>query len=387
MNADLMFARRRVLLRRQPQRRQERPLQRPDRPAHDRLELSRHHRRGRPRLVPLPRRSRRGGGLARGELASPPERGRAGDVGPPRRRRQDATALVVQVADAKDLRRALLLTLQLGQLEVPTVLTLNMSDEAEARGLRIDTEGLSRALGVPVRPTVATRGEGIGPLRDAPRRRVLPRTTCRSRRTSRRGWPSIFCREDAPPDPEAPPPFVARYHEAMLAHARPWRAGSAAALSTDGQGSRAGRLRAPPGTAMRPPASGAGRSCCWSSRIVYLVVGVFGAGTLVDLLEDGLFGRVSQPVGQGRVRPRAERFPAGPLRRAVRRRHHGPDLRPGHRAAHRDHLLPGLRRARGLGLPAAPRGDERPRLPGDGPQRQGGPAHGAGPGLRHHGHA
>jgi len=38
----------------------------------------------------------------------------------------------------QNLRRALLLTLQLGQLEVPTVLVLNMHDEAEARGIRVD---------------------------------------------------------------------------------------------------------------------------------------------------------------------------------------------------------------------------------------------------------
>ena len=44
--------------------------------------------------------------------------------------RGEAGAVVVQVADAKNLRRALLLTLQLAQLEVPTVLVLNMHDEA-----------------------------------------------------------------------------------------------------------------------------------------------------------------------------------------------------------------------------------------------------------------
>ena len=50
--------------------------------------------------------------------------------------RGEEGAVVVQVADAKNLRRALLLTLQLGQLEVPTVLVLNMHDEAEARGIK-----------------------------------------------------------------------------------------------------------------------------------------------------------------------------------------------------------------------------------------------------------
>ncbi|HXY41707.1 MAG TPA: FeoB small GTPase domain-containing protein, partial [Vicinamibacteria bacterium] len=75
--------------------------------------------------------------------------------------RGEPGAVVVQVADAKNLRRALLLTLQLGQLEVRTVLVLNMHDEAQARGIRIDLRGLEGALGIPVRATVATRGEGI----------------------------------------------------------------------------------------------------------------------------------------------------------------------------------------------------------------------------------
>jgi ferrous iron transport protein B len=42
---------------------------------------------------------------------------------------------VVQVADTKNLRRALLLTLELGELGMPVILVLNMGDEARARGL------------------------------------------------------------------------------------------------------------------------------------------------------------------------------------------------------------------------------------------------------------
>ena len=48
--------------------------------------------------------------------------------------------------------------LQLGQLEVPTVLVLNMQDEAEEHGIRLDLAGLEATLGIPVRATVATRG-------------------------------------------------------------------------------------------------------------------------------------------------------------------------------------------------------------------------------------
>ncbi len=72
---------------------------------------------------------------------------------------------VVQVADTKNLRRALLLTFQLAEHAVPFVLALNMADEAEALGIRVNAERLSQILGVPVVRTVATRHEGIDELR------------------------------------------------------------------------------------------------------------------------------------------------------------------------------------------------------------------------------
>lgn len=70
----------------------------------------------------------------------------------------------VLVCDAKNLRRGLALALQLGELELPLVLVANMVDEARARGLCLDAAGLADALGVPVLPAVATRREGLEPL-------------------------------------------------------------------------------------------------------------------------------------------------------------------------------------------------------------------------------
>src|SRR6476620_1943590 len=58
--------------------------------------------------------------------------------------------LVVQVADARNLRRALMLTSQLTDTGLPMILVLNMVDEAHARGVTIDADGLSEHLGVPV---------------------------------------------------------------------------------------------------------------------------------------------------------------------------------------------------------------------------------------------
>jgi ferrous iron transport protein B len=70
-------------------------------------------------------------------------------------------AAVLLVVDAKNLRRALLLAVELADLEIPFSLVLNMWDESRARGIEIDVDRLSDRLGVRVVTTVATRGEGI----------------------------------------------------------------------------------------------------------------------------------------------------------------------------------------------------------------------------------
>src|SRR3990170_5000440 len=58
--------------------------------------------------------------------------------------------LVVQIADARNIRRALTLTAQIAAFEKPTILVLNMIDEALARGIAVDAGQLSAELGVPV---------------------------------------------------------------------------------------------------------------------------------------------------------------------------------------------------------------------------------------------
>jgi ferrous iron transport protein B len=76
----------------------------------------------------------------------------------------DRANVVVQVADTKNLRRGLLITLQLAEMEVPFILDLNMDDEARSRGIVIDQEKLSEILGVEVVKTVAIRRSGIDKL-------------------------------------------------------------------------------------------------------------------------------------------------------------------------------------------------------------------------------
>ena len=74
---------------------------------------------------------------------------------------------VIQVADAKNLRRALLITSQLSEAGIPFVLDLNMNDEARDLGVTIDQDALEKAIGVRVVNTVAVRRKGFDDLRDA----------------------------------------------------------------------------------------------------------------------------------------------------------------------------------------------------------------------------
>ncbi len=78
----------------------------------------------------------------------------------------DPSARILQVADAKNLRRGLLLSLQLSEMGLPYVLCLNMNDEARERGISVNIKRLSEALGVPVVETVATQKVGLNEARD-----------------------------------------------------------------------------------------------------------------------------------------------------------------------------------------------------------------------------
>ncbi len=69
--------------------------------------------------------------------------------------------LVIHVVDSTLLARSLELTAELLELELPLVIALNMQDEAEKRGLRIDPKKLEQALDVPVVSTAALFGKGV----------------------------------------------------------------------------------------------------------------------------------------------------------------------------------------------------------------------------------
>ena len=80
---------------------------------------------------------------------------------------------VLHVVDAKNLERMLPFTLQLMEAGLPVVLNLNLMDEAEQLGMKVDAAGLEQTLGVPVVATVATSGRGLSELR----RRLYERAT------------------------------------------------------------------------------------------------------------------------------------------------------------------------------------------------------------------
>lgn len=118
--------------------------------------------------------------------------------------------LVVNVVDSTQLARSLELTCELQELGLPMVVALNMQDEAEKRGLRIDGDKLEQELGVPVVATSALHGKGV--------RQLMER--------------SLQLLETAPPRPR-PQPFTAHI-EALVRKA-------AAALPEPGPGRNGSR--------------------------------------------------------------------------------------------------------------------------------------------------
>jgi ferrous iron transport protein B len=176
---------------------------------------------------------------------------------------------VVQVADAKNLRRALLLTLQLAELQRPMMLVLNMVDELEERGGKIDTERLSEILGVPVVSTVAIRNEGTQDLIAA-----LPEAR----------KPTIEADDDGPLDDlyEHNRSLLRKVHDIL---------GETYEMSQPQHASFSVRLGF---WAMHPV-----KGLAFLGLVLFVVtwfVGLFGAGTLVDAMEVPLFQQRLSPL-------------------------------------------------------------------------------------------
>ena len=167
--------------------------------------------------------------------------------------------LVVQVADARNLRRALLLTSQLADLGLPMILVLNMLDEAHARGVSIDAPRLSEQLGIPVIEAVAPEGRGVAELRNAlPLAAVAHAAKYEGR--DHFAWADVT---------------AARFRQ----------------ISTISLG----RFQEWLGRAVREPLTGL-PILALVLYVTYLFVGVFGAQTLVGALEHGVFNGYINPA-------------------------------------------------------------------------------------------
>ena len=167
--------------------------------------------------------------------------------------------LIVQVADARNLRRALMLTSQLAATALPMILVLNMVDEAHARGITIDSEGLADRLGIPVIEAVAIEGQGMADLRSA-----LPLAS-----------------------------RVAGTRPVHVSHID-WADAIAATFRRTDRVS-AGRVRETINRAVREPLSGL-PILALVLYATYLFVGVFGAQTLVGALEGRIFNGLINPA-------------------------------------------------------------------------------------------
>jgi ferrous iron transport protein B len=75
--------------------------------------------------------------------------------------------VVLHVLDARNLERMLAMTVQLIEANLPVILVVNIMDEAERMGLRIDLELLQQRLGIPVIGAASTRKRGLDEIRSA----------------------------------------------------------------------------------------------------------------------------------------------------------------------------------------------------------------------------
>jgi len=238
---------------------------------------------------------------------------------------QEPDYVALQVADAKNLRRGLLLSAQLAEAGVRFVLALNMADEAAGRGIRIDAERLARELGVEVVPTVAVQRHGVPDLvRSLPGARpssfrprydeaieaavaavepLLPEKARLGRRSlalmslagddSLRPWlASRLSESDLARIDEVRRRLAARYPESLRFVVARQRLAAADKLhdlvATRGGASAASTLARKLGTWSTHPLAGV-PVLLFVLWLCYEFVGVFGAKVAVDFLENTVF--------------------------------------------------------------------------------------------------
>lgn len=239
---------------------------------------------------------------------------------------------VIQVCDAKNMRRSLLITLQLAEMGIPLVLAVNMADEAQDRGVMPCIEELEKIFSVPAVPTVAVRKKGLDRLlplvlkAEPPRLRIsygdrieeavaaMERLLPATLPGSRRGVAlMLLCGDDS-----LTPWLAEHLAGAQVREMNAIRNDLEEAVGGDIayrinqirlhwiDSVISGSVEEPAEPGRRDLAQRFGR---WAMDPVYGVpilavvlflayefVGVFGAGILVDLLEEGVFGRGIVPA-------------------------------------------------------------------------------------------
>jgi ferrous iron transport protein B len=243
----------------------------------------------------------------------------------------EPAAVVLQVGDTKNLRRVLYLTAQLAEMGRRQLLVLNLQDEARDLGVRVDSAELEGRLGIPVIPATAVRSAGLEAI---PRRlgeaaiaRLQPSYPAVVERAAletaallpadlgdgRRGIALMLLAGDRTLADWA----ATRLSDAERADIDARRAAvdralgvpTATSIARARHRTVAGLLRQVFHIDRAQRGSLRDRLGVWSMHpvwgvpillavlfVAYEFVGVFGAGVLVGLVEDGLFGKVINPA-------------------------------------------------------------------------------------------
>lgn len=237
---------------------------------------------------------------------------------------------VLQVADTKNLRRSLVISLQLSEMGVPFSMALNMADEAEDAGIETDFSALGRLTGVETVSTVATRRKGMGRLREVV---TKTRPSCLTLRYGDRVEAAVARIEPLLPDAR-----ISRRSLALMllggdASLGGWlhsvlddraideiesivKEAQSASQEPLGYVINRARLTAVDGVVSSCQRKVASQGAGWRKRLgeatmhpvlglpmlaavlylMYQFVGVFGAGYLVDLMEEEVFGGFINPL-------------------------------------------------------------------------------------------
>ena len=242
---------------------------------------------------------------------------------------QDELRAIVQVGDAKNIRRTLHLAVQLSEMSLPLVLALNMMDEARSRGLAINAKLISSTLGIPVVSTVATRNQGIDDLVQSVSRAAISglklaygleieavlkemEAVLPEAHVSKRGLGLLFISQDPASQDwlrERLAPDQFSYLAALRDGLNKTLGESAANViqhtreqTVDALAEQVLIEEHPGQPSLAVKIGRLSTHTLWGLPILALVlyamywfVGVFGSGVLVNLLEKGLFGQVINP--------------------------------------------------------------------------------------------